>query len=297
MRLRFNGVGGAPRFGRRLAWLAVLAWSIAWIAVPAATGRAADTPAAATPAGEMSSAGWLEHIAMKLESEAMSDVSMLPDTPAALAREWRSFDRDGSALGALVNLGWIVLAAAIALLAERGVARGLGRRVRRMMRGRSDGLTLGRLLLLLLCDLMGVAVFAGVFVYSRHWMMAAGVSVSLIALAANWMIRWRLILLVPRIVLRPNEPVARLIDITDDEARRLARFLSGVVLAVVVLIGFGRYGLADEDSGAPHIISLIVAGIACALNILIVFRTRGAVEALMRGRSGEIGRASCRERV
>jgi small-conductance mechanosensitive channel len=290
MRLRFNGVGGAPRFGRRLAWLAVLAWSIAWIAVPAATGRAADTPAAATPAGEMSSAGWLEHIAMKLESEAMSDVSMLPDTPAALAREWRSFDRDGSALGALVNLGWVVLAGVIALLAERGVARGLGRRVRRMMRGRSDGLTLGRLLLLLLCDLMGVAVFAGVFVYSRHWLMAVGVTVNLILLAANWLIRWRLISLIPRIVLRPNEPVARLIDIDDDEARRLVRFVSITVLAIVVFIGFGRYGLADEDSGAPHIIGLVVAGIACALNTLIVFRTRSAAEALIRGRSaGLIG--------
>ncbi|HEY8873630.1 MAG TPA: hypothetical protein VIM52_11410, partial [Stellaceae bacterium] len=132
MRQRFNGVGGAPRFGRRVAWLAILAWSIAWIAVPAATGRAADTPvapppAAVAPAAEMSSAGWLEHIAMKLEKEAMSDVSMLPDTPAALAREWRSFDRDGSTLGAIFAFGWVVLAAGIALGAEKAVARGLSR--------------------------------------------------------------------------------------------------------------------------------------------------------------------------
>jgi hypothetical protein len=47
MRQRFNGVGGVPRSGRRVTWLAVLAWSIAWIAVPAATGRAADTPVTA----------------------------------------------------------------------------------------------------------------------------------------------------------------------------------------------------------------------------------------------------------
>src|SRR5712692_7532515 len=296
MRLRFIGVGGAPRSGRRLIWLAILALVLG----PAVTARAADAPpmppapeaaAAAVPAAsamgrEMSSAGWVEHIAMKLESEAMSDISMLPDTTAALAREWRSFDRDGSALGALINLGWVVLAGGIALLAERGVARGLSRRVRRLMGGRSEGLTINRLLLLLLCDLIGVAVFAGVFVYSRHWMMAVGVTGSLIALAAQWLIRWRLISLIPRIVLRPNEPVARLIDIPDDEARRLARFLSLTVLAIVVFIGFGRYGLADEDSGAPHVIGLFVAAIACALNALIVFRTRSAAEALIRGRSG-----------
>jgi len=292
MRLRFTGDESAPRSGRRLIWLAILAWML----VSAATGQAADAPpippastaAPAAPAmgGEMSSAGWVEHIAMKLESEAMSDVSMLPDTSAALAREWRSFDKNGSALGALINFGWVALAALIALLAERGVARGLGRRVRRLMRGRSEGLTLGRLLLLLLGDLIGAAVFAGVFVWSRHWMVAVGVTTGLIAMAAEWLIRWRLISLIPRIVLRPNEPVARLIDIADGEARRLARFLSITVLAICLLIGFGRYGLKDEDSGAPHIIGLVVAAMACALNSLIVLRTRSAAEALIRGRSG-----------
>ncbi len=296
MRLWFTGVGGAPRSGPLLLWFAILVG----VAVFAMTAGAADGPpmppapeaaAASVPAnppmgGEMSSAGWVEHIAMKLESEAMSDVRMLPDTTVALAREWRSFDRNGSALGALINFSWVVLAGFIALLAERGVARGLSRRVRRLMRGRSEGLTLSRLLLLLLCDLIGVAVFAGVFVYSRHWLLAVGVTANLIMLAANWLIRWRLIMLIPRIVLRPNEPVARLIDIDDDEARRLVRFVSVVVLAIVLFIGFGRYGLADEDSGAPHIIGLVVAAITCALNALIVFRTCGAVAALIRGRSG-----------
>src|SRR5216684_2999777 len=116
MRLRFTGVGGASWSGRSVLWLAV----VAWLLVPAAPSWADDAPAApAAPAGDMmSSAGWLAHVAMKLEHEAMSDVSMLPDTGAALAREWRSFDRDGSALGALINFGWIALAAFIALLAE-----------------------------------------------------------------------------------------------------------------------------------------------------------------------------------
>jgi moderate conductance mechanosensitive channel len=284
MRQRFNGVGGAPRFGRRLAWLAILAWSIAWIAVPAATGRAADTPVAVAPAAEMSSAGWLEHIAMKLEKEALSDVGMLPDTPAALAREWRSFDRDGSTLGALVSLGWVVLAAAIALLAEKAASRGLSRNLRRTMRDRPGGPTLISLLLLLLCDVVGVAVFVAVFSYSRrHWLMSAGVTMTLGLFATEVLIRWRLASLVVGAMLRPREPVARLIEVSDDEARRLTRFLSGVIPAIVALIGFGRFGLADEDSGAPHVIGLMVAAIVCALDALIVFRARGIAEALIRG--------------
>jgi len=117
MRLRFTDVGGASQLGRRLVGLAII---LAWLLVPAAPGQAADAPATG---GEMSSAGWVEQIAMKLESEAMSDVSMLPDTSAALAREWRSFDKNGSALGALINFGWIALAVVIALLAERYLVR------------------------------------------------------------------------------------------------------------------------------------------------------------------------------
>ena len=291
MRGWFKGGARACRSGRPLLWLAMLAWVLA----AAAPCRAADAPpippaphqsaaAAPAPAGDMSSAGWLGHIAMQLENEAMSDVSMLPDTSAALAREWRSFDRNGSALGALFNFGWVILAAIIALAAERAVARGLSRHLRRTMRVRSEGPTVVGLLLLLFYDALGLAVFGGVFVYSRHWLLAVGVTLNLILFAANVLIRWRIAALVVRAVLRPSEPVARLIEVPDAEARRLARFLSATILAIVVLIGFGRYGLADEDSGAPHVVALIVAFAVCGLYTLIVFRARGAAEALIRGR-------------
>lgn len=281
MRLRLTGVGGTFRLARPLLWLAVLAWLLC----PAAPGRAAETPsAAAAPAGDMSSAGWMERIVMRLESEAMSDVGMLPDTSTALAREWRSFDSNGSALGALVNLGWIALAAIIALLAEKAVARGLSRKPRRTMRSRSGGPTLTGLLLLMVCDTLGLAVFAGAFIYARHWLMALGATLAIVLFAAHVLIRWRIAVLVVGTVLRPSEPVARLIELPDGEARRLARFLSATILAIIVLVGFGRYGLADEGSGAPHVIALIVAAAVFALNVLIVFRARGAAEALLRGR-------------
>src|SRR4051794_15267268 len=74
------------------------------------TLSSAENPApgaAAAPTMDMGPVGPLGHFAMRLEHEAMSDISMLPDTPGALVRQWRSFDRDGSALGALINIGWV----------------------------------------------------------------------------------------------------------------------------------------------------------------------------------------------
>jgi moderate conductance mechanosensitive channel len=291
MRLRLNDLKGkALRRGFRLlpllVLLAVAALSAASFADAPPTPPA--TEAAPGDAGmNMNSAGWLEHIIVGLEREAISDIGMLPDTPSALEREWRSFDREGSAIGALIGVGWVVLAACIALFAERLAARGLSRRLRRSLRTRIQGPTLVDLLLLLVCDVVGLAVFAGIFVYSRHWLASVGVAQNLAVLAASWLIRWRTFMLVPRAVLRPREPVARLIDIPDGEARRLSWFLSIILLAISLLVGFGRYGLSDEDSGAPHVIGLIVAAAVCGLDAWIVIRARGAVEALIRGRRSD----------
>ncbi|MBV9585709.1 MAG: mechanosensitive ion channel family protein [Alphaproteobacteria bacterium] len=270
-----------------LCLIAILAWlGIAPVGGAAETPEAA--PAAEAPAsqsGPMNSgaAGWLGHVVMSLENEATSDVSMLPDTPSALEREWRSLDGNGSAIGALIGLGWVTLAACLALLAEKATTRGLSRRLRYSLRTRIAGPSVGDLLLLLVCDVVGLAVFAGVFVYSRHWLLNFGVSLNLILLAVNILIRWRILALIPRIVLRPTVQAARLIDVADGEARRLMWFLSTVLLAITALVGFGRLGLADEDSGAPHIIGLVVAAAVCGLDAWIVLRARGAIEALIRG--------------
>jgi small-conductance mechanosensitive channel len=267
-----------------LLCLTATGWAADPAAAPPPAPPAAAAPAA-TPAGDMGSAGWLEGIAMRLEHAAMSDVSMLPDTPAALVRQWRSFDRNGSALGALVNVGWVVLAACLAWLAERAAARGLSRRLRRGMHERPEGPTVIGLLLLLLCDAIGVAVFAGVFVYSRHWLTQVGVPMNLILLGAQVLIRWRIAALVVQTLLRPRDRAARLVELPEAEVPRLGRFMSGAFLASSVLVGFGRYGLDDVDSGAPHIIGLIVAVLMCALYALIVYRARHLGEALIRGNS------------
>src|SRR6202030_892515 len=107
--------------------------------IPAAPAdTTADAPSAVSP---MASAGWLEDTIMRLEHDAGSDLSILPDTPSALAREWRSCDRDGSAVGALANVGLVVLAACVALCAERLAAWVLARRAHRRLRARVAGPT------------------------------------------------------------------------------------------------------------------------------------------------------------
>src|SRR5688572_15826187 len=117
---------------------------LAWLLFPIASGLASEPlppspppiPASTTaPAMDnaMSSAGWLHDVLIKLEREVTEDITMLPAAPGAIHRAWRSFDRTGSSLGALINIGWIVLVACIALVAERLVARGLAQRTLRAM--------------------------------------------------------------------------------------------------------------------------------------------------------------------
>src|SRR5215469_12876455 len=105
-----------------------------------ALARGAEEPTATPPAMDnmMSSQGWLQQIVIRLEDEAINDTQMLPETPGALAREWRSFDRQGSALGAFVNLGWVALAACLALMAQSLAGRALSVRTRRRLRVRPE---------------------------------------------------------------------------------------------------------------------------------------------------------------
>lgn len=271
-----------PLDGWRTVLVAV--WLVLAVAC-SGTARAEDAPPAAADQmmNDMDSAGWVGRVMMQLEHEAVADVSMAPDTGDALAREWRSFAQDGTASGALVSLGWVALVAAAGLAAEQAVAQLMSRRLRRRMRTRLGGPSLGQLLRLLLIDIVGVVVFAEVFLHLRHWLASRGVAVVLILLATGVVIRWRIALLIVNMVLRPHEPVARLVPAREDEARRLARFMSVVILAIIALVGFGRAGLADEDSGAPHVIGLVIAVLVCGLYALIVFRARTLAEALIRG--------------
>jgi moderate conductance mechanosensitive channel len=242
--------------------------------------RAADTAPArggAMPMTDMALA--------RIEAEIVTDAQAIPEIPGAVSREWRSFDRNGSALDVLPDLGWVALAALLALFAERGTLRALGRRRCDRMRLRERGPTIVDMSILLACDLIGLAVFMMVFTaMRRHWLPAAGVTDALTMLASNILVSWRIVAVVLRAILRPNEPVARLIEMADAEARRLYRFVSLAVLVIVLLVGFGRHGLADEDSGAAHVVSLSVAGLVFVLYTMILLRSRMAMEALIRGR-------------
>ena len=260
----------------RLMFAVVIALAIA----AAGAARAADT---GDVPPQMS--GWVEKSIAQVEAEATDDIAMTPSIPGAIAREWRSFDRDGSARGVLSDLAWVALAAVVALLAEAGVARALSRRPRRRIDVREGGARLIDVLVLLACDAAGLAIFVVAFDAARqHFLPTVGVTAGLGLFAANVLVRWRAVSLIARAILRPHEPAIRLIDLPDDESRHLARFISGTVLIVIILVGFARYGLMDEDSGAAHVIGLIVAVVICGLYSLIIVHARRAGEALIRGR-------------
>jgi moderate conductance mechanosensitive channel len=257
------------------------------LAVPMLAGgaRAADTAPAEAGPMSMSSMPMSDMALVRIENEIIGDARAVPAIPEAVVREWRSFDRDGSALGVLGDLGWIALAAVVALFAERGTVARLARQPRRRMQARETGPTLIDMAALLLCDLVGLAVFVLVFTAARrHGLPRAGVTDAFAMLAMAVLLRWRIFTLVVRAILRPRDSVARLVEVDDTEAWRLYRFVSLVVLVIVSIVGFGRYGLMDEDSGAAHVVSLSTAVVVFALYTAIVFRSRGAMEALIRGR-------------
>jgi small-conductance mechanosensitive channel len=263
------------RFGWVIAIVATLIFSLGGV-------RAVAAADASTPP-QMS--GWLEKAVGQIEAEAADDFAALSDIPEALSREWRSFDHNGSALGTLAGIGWVALATLAGLGVERGVAQALSRRARRRMEIGEDGPTLVGLIALLVCDLIGLAAFLAVFATARrHFFPVVGVTDALAGFATAVLLRWRIVAVIVGAILRPGEPVARLIEISDIEAHRLARYLSGSILAIILLVGFGRYGLMDEDSGAAHVIGLINAVLVCGLYVLIAFRARAAAEALIRGR-------------
>ena len=151
-------------------WVSSRVWLMlvvaALLAMTAGAVRAAEMPAA--PGGS----GWLERAALQVEQEVASDITALPAIPDALAREWRSFDRNGSAGGTFLNIGWIAIAAIVALLAERAVSANLAsRRARRRLQARTDGPHLVDLLGLVLADLAGLAAFYAVFAAAqRHFL-------------------------------------------------------------------------------------------------------------------------------
>jgi len=248
--------------------------------------RAAE-PGAAPP--QMS--GWIEKATAAIEAEIVGDVRMVPAIPNAVVREWRSLDREGSASWTLLDISWVALVTFVALLAEIGVARALSRRSLQRIAARGDA-RLVDVLALLACDVAGLAIFVLVFDLAReHFLPAVGVSVGLGMLAANVLVRWRVVSLIARLILRPNAPGAWLVELPAGEARHLTRFLSGTIFAVIALIAFARYGLMDEDSGASHVIGLIVGVVVCGLYCLMIVHARHAGEALIRGRrtAGMIG--------
>ena len=120
--MSLRSAAGHSSSGRRLFAAAIVATALLTGApalypagYPSAHAHDAAASPAASPPPQMAM-GWFIGSVMRLEAEARSDISMLPETPGALAREWRSFDRNGSSLGAFIGLCWVVLLAGLACL-------------------------------------------------------------------------------------------------------------------------------------------------------------------------------------
>ena len=275
----------------RILWLA-LPFAILVVALPvvaAGSAHAADTPVAVKD----QTADWIEHLIDGVENEAASDIEAAPAVWSALGREWRSLDRDGSAAGTLVGVAWVVLVAIVAVIAERAIAAGLGRRPRRRIDQRAGGPGAANMALLIASDLVGLAVFVWLFMAARrHLLPAIGITPILGLVAENVLVRWRIAVLIMRIILRPGDSAARLVDIPNTDARRLNRFLGIGILAVIILIAVARLGLMDEDNGASHVVGLLVAVLVCTLYAVMVIRARRVGEALIRGyhADGMVGR-------
>ncbi|HEV2301493.1 MAG TPA: hypothetical protein VGR91_07980, partial [Stellaceae bacterium] len=243
-------------------------------------------PAASVHAAEAASAGggdWLTATVERLDAVASADIAAAPNIPAALAQLWRSIDARGSALGAFADFGWLALFAAVALAAERLVGQLLSRRRRRALRSASDAPNLLGFIALLAADLAGVAVFVAVLFHARSYLLAAtGISAAALQLSVGVLIRWRAAMLVLRLVLRPDVPSARLAMVADAEARRLARVLSALILAINVTVGLSRYaptiGLAP---GLLHLVRLCAGMVSWGLIAVAIVRARGAGEALI----------------
>ena len=281
------------KYSRKL-WVA-LPLAILVIALPvvaAGSVHAADTLIAT----QDQTANWVERLIDGVENEAARDIETAPDVWSALGREWRSLDGDGSASGTLADLAWVALVAVVAIVAERAIVAGLGRRPRRRIDQRTYGPGAGNMALLIACDLAGLAMFVWLFMAAqRHLLPAIGITSTLGVVAASVLVRWRIAALIMRIILRPGDPAARLVDIPDTDARRLNRFLSIGILAVIMLIAVARLGLMDEDSGASHVVGLLVAVLVCTLYSVMLIRARRAGEALIRGHrvDGMVGTCRC----
>lgn len=267
------------------------AWHVAMAFVLLSFVGSAVAATSAAPSNE-SSGDWLEHAMTGIAAEAANDILIAPAVGVALESEWRALGRDGSAGSALIAVGWVVIAAIVALLVERGIAEGLARWPRRRLERREGAPTAMDMAWLLACDLAGLLAFAAVFLAARRYVLPTlGITEMLGTLALNVLLRWRIAALIIHAILRPHDPIARLANISDAEARHLSRFVSLAILAVITLIGIARLGLMDEDNGASHVIGLGVAVLVCALYMTLVVHGRRVGEALIRGRrvTGSVG--------
>jgi small-conductance mechanosensitive channel len=188
-----------------------------------------------------------------------------------------------------------LLLAGLAALAAESVVRWWLRSFRRRWTdgaGEHGGVqSLGRLGLLLLADLVGLAAVWLVSYGSIALMFGyTGDQAELATLVLSGLFAWRLYLVVFRVVLRPGEANARLIRASDDDCTTMFDRLSTAILMIVALrVLMGT--LVAIDSPVAAIAAGRLVGLPAVLVILLWMLTssRGAVTSWAKTLLGETG--------
>jgi small-conductance mechanosensitive channel len=180
--------------------------------------------------------------------------------------------------GLFTYLAMLLLAAALALGAER-LVHWLSRGPREHLVAGQDRPVLGRVVLLALLDLVGVAAMAGVsYLLVAAWFPGATGQGRLAAAVLDGLVMWRLYALAFRIFLRPECDSLRIVPITTPEADTLYRGLIVAVLATIVARSWVRILLAIQTPTDAVACMMIINGFAVMGALLaVIFRSRRAV--------------------
>lgn len=171
----------------------------------------------------------------------------------------------------------LALAAAVALSLEallHVVTRPAQRRIAASAAATFGTRSLASLATLAMIDGVGVLLIWLVCrVAGQLWFNGDTVQDSLGTSVLSAFFYWRLYVLGFRLIVRPALPAARLCDMTDDEAWRMLRYVSGIVLLAAVFRAF-YLGLAASGAPADAIAAGRVLTAPIMLAILLAFAIR-----------------------
>ena len=253
-----------------------------WLLRPCYADAAASQGGPASPtqsAGDdmMSAGGWLSDAASHLTNALRPIFAAVPDWPDQLRQV---ADRIAEASGGsfAVWLLQLLVALAAGLVALRLAPLALARWRRAQLRLGSDPVRLSGLLSLFASDLLGVFALL-VVAYAAHalWFSSDSLPSRVAMPFLSALVYWRLILVPVDLVLRPRDPNARLIEVSDLTARRLREAASAIValelFSTALLRALIRSGMQTPD---VQVTALSLGVVNAGLAVYFISRVRRA---------------------